>query len=357
LDATLYVGQELKDDDGSFVVDADRAERVQFALDYIKDTENEGYKVISEKRVDPAVMVGESGLSGTVDIQLIGNGWIELVDYKDGMNPVDAANNHQLELYAVGVLAMMPTSEREKIETITMTIIQPKLRLKGMSGISSHTITQAELRERIIPALQQEVKAIRENPQFTPGESQCKYCAAKGGCSALVNHSLEASGISFQDLSQQAADKEPNSMSDQELRTMVESAPLIRQMLEAAEKEALRRMESGITIEGLKMVRGRGSRGWSQDDELIAASLKKMGLPKEVIWQTSLISVAQAEKAKWIKKDGTQMQLSENQLKRLKTEFIKQSEGKITVAPESDSRPAVSSVASMFEPVVPSWLS
>ncbi len=53
--ASMFVGMELEDQDGKFTVDADRAERVQFALDFIMSHDS---KVLSERRVDPASLVG-----------------------------------------------------------------------------------------------------------------------------------------------------------------------------------------------------------------------------------------------------------------------------------------------------------
>ena len=62
------VGKTMNDHDGSFVVDAERAERVQFALDYISGCVGE---VISERRVHPDALVGRNDMSGTVDVQVI----------------------------------------------------------------------------------------------------------------------------------------------------------------------------------------------------------------------------------------------------------------------------------------------
>jgi hypothetical protein len=133
-------------------------------------------------------------------------------------------------------------------------------------------------------------------------------------------------------------------------------------MLEGVEAEALRRLESGHNISGLKVVKGRGSRGWMYDDDVMAEKLKKMGVPKATLWVTKLISPAQAEKVTWEKRDKTVVGLSERQLKVMQSEYIKKSDGKLTVALESDDRPAVTvSAAGMFAPVVeapvvPSWL-
>jgi hypothetical protein len=90
------------------------------------------------------------------------------------------------------------------------------------------------------------------------------------------------------------------------------------------------------------------------DEEEMADKLKRMGLPKGVIYPTKLISPAQAKKVVWEKKDGTKKQLSERQIKTMETNYITQGEGKLTVALESDHREAVVvGAADMFAPVVP----
>jgi len=366
-DAKTYVGMILKDHDGEFMVDEDRAERVQFALDYIEKRVAElgqDTKVIAEKRVNPEALVKRPDMSGTVDVQIISDNTLEIIDYKDGMNPVDAAGNHQMEQYALGVIAEMHGLQPLYIR---MTIIQPKLRMKGMSGISTHTITLGHLMEIKNKMIAEAAATDDPNAPLVPGESQCKYCAHKGACSALSQKALGDSGITFSnlDVAKQAADKEPTSMTDQQLREIIEAAPLVRQMIEAAEAEALRRLQAGAVIDGIKAVRGRGSRAWAIDDEQeMAEKLKKFGMPKDAIWETKLISVAKAEKAVWQKRDGTKVQLTDRQLKTLKSEYTKISEGKLTIAPRSDPRPAVTlSAAPMFQaieapvtPELPSFL-
>ena len=161
------------------------------------------------------------------------------------------------------------------------------------------------------------------------------------------------------DIAQQAADKNPNELSDQQIREIVESAPLVRQLLEAVEAEALRRFEAGVTISGLKAVYGRGTRAWALPEEEMADKLVKMGIPKTAIFETKLITPAKAEKLTWEKRDGEKKQLSDRQLKTLETEYIRKSQGKLVVVPESDHRQAVVlDAAPMFAPVeaLPDWL-
>ncbi len=118
-------------------------------------------------------------------------------------------------------------------------------------------------------------------------------------------------------------------------------------------------MEAGQTIEGLKVVRGRGSRSWAFDESEMAEKLKKFGIPKDALWKTSLISPAQAEKVVWEKRDGTRKQLSDRQLKLMEAEYIRKSEGKLTVVSVADPREsAIVSAVPMFGTVdeIPSWL-
>ena len=167
------------------------------------------------------------------------------------------------------------------------------------------------------------------------------------------------------DVAQQSADKDPTTMSDEQLRQIMEAAPLMRQLLDGVEKESLRRLKAGQAVPGLKLVYGKGSREWSLSDEEIAEKLQKMGVPKSSIYETKLVSPAKAEKLVWKKRDGTEVQLSERQLKTMEQEYVTKLAGKLTVVPESDSRPAVVlNAAPMFSAVevapaaesLPSWL-
>ena len=103
-DPTLMVGVRMIDEEGEFVIDADRAARVKMAIEYVRSrvTQLHGIaEVVPEKRVDPQWFTGRDDLSGTVDIQIIGGGVLEIVDYKDGMAEVPAegrSEEHTSEL-------------------------------------------------------------------------------------------------------------------------------------------------------------------------------------------------------------------------------------------------------------------
>jgi len=378
VEPAAFIGLTLIDHEGEFTIDASRAERVKVAYDYIMERSMGGmFKVISETRVDPAFLLGRDDLSGTVDIQIIAGDTLELIDYKDGMGIVSAEGNMQLEQYAYGVLAgyKLPVNGAYPFEFVRMTIIQPKLALKGMKPITSHTVTVRSLLGNMGTIILQAAATDKPDAPLVPGESQCKFCRAKGSCSALASNVMEGVGVMFQpvqtqntEIAQQAADKDPAKMDDQQLRQIMEGAPLMRQFLEAVEAETLRRLNGGVTIPGLKLVNGRGSRAWSLPEDQIAEKLIKMGVPKGAVYETKLVSPAKAEKLTWeATKAGEKIkkQLSDRQLKTLDQEYVVKMAGKLTVVPESDSRPAVvMNAAPMFSAVeapaaetLPAWLS
>ena len=378
-DAASYVGLMLTDHEGEFLVDGPRAARVQVALDYIakRVAEYNGLcEVIAETRVDPKWFLHRDDLSGTVDVQLRGPGVLEIIDYKDGMGVVEAEGNLQLEQYAIGVLAECQLGwnvpEQYPWTEVRMTIVQPKLALKGMNSITTSTVTTKSLLDRVSLLGQQARATEAPDAPLVPGESQCKFCRAKGSCAALAGNVMKEVGIMFQpvtqtlDVAQQSADKDPTAMSDAQIRQIMEAAPLMRQLLEGVEKEALRRLEAGTPIAGLKLVNGRGTRAWALPEDQMAEKLIKMGIPKSAIYETKLVTPAKAEKLTWEKKDGTKVQLTDRQLKTMDGEYVVKMAGKLTVVPESDSRPAVvTNAAPMFSAVeaapaaesLPSWLS
>jgi hypothetical protein len=375
IDPMALVGEIFTDDDGQFKVDADRATRVKIAVDYIRERSMNGMlKVISEELVDPKHLLGRDDLSGTVDCQIIGPDWIELIDYKDGLGVVSAEGNMQLEQYAYGVLAdyKLPVNVEYPVKMIRMTIIQPKLALKGMKAITSSERDVRDMLTSMGTIIVQAAATDAPDAPLVPGESQCKFCRAKGSCAALAGNVMKEVGIMFQpvvtqtlDVAQQSADKDPTTMDDVQIRQIMEAAPLMRQLLEGVEKEALRRLEAGQSIPGLKLVNGRGSRAWALPEEQMAEKLVKMGIPKTAVYETKLVTPAKAEKLTWEKRDGTKMQLSDRQLKTMENEYVVKMAGKLTVVPESDGRPAVVlNAAPMFGAVeaapaaesLPSWL-
>lgn len=362
-----YVQRELLDHEGEFIVDEERVNRVQLALDYINKRFAElGGERFAEEKVNPAHYLERDDLKGTADVQIVGRDTLEIIDYKDGMVAVSANNNLQLELYALGAMANYHNPDGSlPFDKVVMTIIQPKLLMQGADPVSSCEVSVDDMLNKVAKFKLAASSTDDPDAPLIPGDNQCRWCAHKGACGTLVNHAFKETGVMFSDISvaKQAADKEPGDLTDDQIREVMEAAPLLRQMLQAVEEESLRRFNLGVSIPGLKAVRGRGSRAWSLFDDELEDKLKRMGVPKTAIYKSKIVSPAQVKKLTWEKKDGTIKQLSERQLDTLETNYITSKEGKITIVSESDRRTeVVLNAAPMFGAVkeaqdVPGWMS
>ena len=363
VDPHTRVGHLLTDHEGEFTVDNDRADRVAVAVNYVRERSMGGLlPVLAEQRVNPAPLLFRDDLHGTVDVQIHGMTDLEIIDYKDGMRDAWDSALLQMEQYAVGVLAGL--RGQHTFETVKMTVIQPKLAFKGLPAIRSVERSVEEILGEVAREILVEAgRASEPDAPLVPGDLQCKWCRHKGACPALAKHALDV--IAVTGLVLDAAQKEPTVMSDQQLVEIMEAAPLVRQLLEGVEAEALRRMKAGQTIPGLKLINGRGSRAWALPEEEMAQKLVRLGIPKGEVYESKMISPAKAEKLRWKKKDGTEVQLSARQLKTMKQEYVVNLVGALTVALDADHRPAVSTDASSLfgavnaAPVVetsPLWL-
>jgi hypothetical protein len=364
-DPTTMVGVKMRDHEGEFIIDADRAARVKIATDYIAKR-GESAVVAAEMRVDPQWLTSRTDLAGTVDVQIhhLGERWLEIIDYKDGMNDAWDSALLQMEQYAVGVLSQFQATSPDEypFDKVILTVIQPKLALKGGEAIRSVEYPIEKVLDEVARTIIAQAAATdAPDAPLVPGEQQCRYCAHRGACSALATQALQV--VDRVDLSVSAADKDPTTMTDDQIVQIMEAAPLMRQLLDGVETEAQRRLEAGVPIPGLKMVNGRTSRSWRLNETEMAEKLVKLGIPKGAIYETKLVSPAKAEKLTWKKRDGTDVQLSKRQLDMMDKEYVAKTLGKPVVALASDSRPAVqTNAAPLFSAVekpadtLPAWL-
>ena len=367
-DPMKMIGITLSDHDGTFVIDEPRAERVQYALNEIQKIiqEMDGeVTVISEQRVDAGSLINRDDLAGTADVTLIGDNEIVVIDYKDGMTPVDVLENPQLKIYGCGVLAKYG---KPSIVKVQMVIIQPKLRIRNMHPVSIDETTPEKLLTWLSNDVAQSAEATDDPDALLKAGSHCKWCKASP-CSAMKEESLKGLGIMSEhiDIANQAAQKDPAQLTNDEIRDIMESVPLIKSFIESVEKEAMTRLKAGHSISGLKVIHGRGQRSWNIDDEEIAGKLKGMGIPKDVIYSAKLITPAALEKAVWMKKvkgEEVKKQLSDRQIKTIHENYIAKKAGGLKVALEAEpGEPVVFNVAPMFGNVqtqtteeLPSWL-
>lgn len=356
--ADSTIGMTLKDKEGEFVVDSERIGRVNIALSYV-DTIRQQYPdlvVIPEEKLDPAHLLGRSDMKGTADIQLVYNRVLEVIDYKDGMKPVDIQNNSQLEIYGIAALSKykLPLNGVYPIDIVKLTVVQPKMLLKGGEPITSVEYSVSSLMNRIGTYAAAAVATDDPDAPLKAGD-HCSWCRHKGACTEVGKTIYTVLDLKGVDVAGILANRDTESLDNAQIVRVLEAESLITGYLEAVRKEAFRRLNNGIPVPGLKLVNGRMSQEWNLKDEEIADRLQRMGVPKDDCYVTKVVSPAQAKKLKWTRKrkgEEEVVTLSDRQIKTLETEYINKKSGNLIVTLDADSRPAVNMDAStLFAPI------
>lgn len=340
---SAYLGRRLDIRPGKTIeVTTEMCDEVQKYVDFVRGCEKTGMTLCVEQKVDFSALLGlEPGEGfGTADAVLFGDGHITVVDLKYGKGVrVDAEENMQLMLYALGAIESF--SMLDDFQTITMVIHQP--RIEGGVSIWHQDIARLQEFAREAATAAVDVKAamrakadnwskVKAEAFLHPGKKTCQWCKAKSTCPALGKHVQETIGAQFDDLTQvKQAVEDVASSGDNYLANAMAAADLLENFIKAVRAEVERRLLAGKPISGWKLVEGRkGSRKWSDPKAAETLLKETFRIPVDHMYDKTLISAPAA------------IELLKDQPKRLpKVEaLITRSDGKPSVAPVSDKRPA-----------------
>lgn len=303
-------------------VDQEMVEYVQGYVDYVLSFEGE---LLPEQQVDFSPWVPDG--FGTSDSIVIGETTVRIIDLKYGKGvPVYAENNSQGMLYALGVYNDFGYL-LDGQDTFIVDIYQPRI-----GNFSQFEISLRDLLKWGEWVKLQADLALSKDAERVPGDKQCLWCKAKGDCKALMNYTQNIIMAEFDDLS---ALDDPESLSKEQKRLVIENRPLIESWLKSVEQSVTALLLDGGKFAGFKLVEGRSVRKWSNEEE--AQKVLLTAKSEDEIFTKKLISAPQAEKLLG-KKD-----------KDLIANLIIKPEGKPTLAPESDKRPAIGDVSDCFD--------
>ncbi len=352
-DAKVYIGEFIvikqgnaqwnKNDPSTrtgYEVDSEMAEYVQTYLDAVR-TQAQGNQLLVEQRVDFSAYLQTENAYGTSDAIVLTDTEIQVHDLKYGKGvQVYAEGNQQLQLYALG--ALNEFGILGDFTQVRMVIHMPRL---GYSSEAVLTITELEEFANQARAAVDRIQALElgadAHPHTNPGDKQCQWCKAKATCPALQKHVLETIIGDFEDLTQLdldldivAATTGVSSLDNERLAQAYAALPLLKQWMDAVDSQVHQKLHGGEEVPGFKLVEGRkGSRKW-QDDEQAEQLLKSMRLKTEQMYDLKLISPTTAEKLSKGEIIGPRQWTKVQAL-------IVQSDGKPTVVPASDKRPAI----------------
>lgn len=340
-----YPLAEHPDDTSGPQVDEEMVEAVGRYVDTVWAL-SQGNELLVEQRVDFSHIVGVEESFGTADGVIIAGNELQIHDLKYGKGVrVDAEQNEQLQLYALGALEQF--SMLYDFETVRLFIHQPRL-----NHVSEWALTVEELQafgERAQEAAASvivmfniaECDGVNSLPleNFTPGEKQCRFCKAKAVCTAQKMQHMQTAANDFEDLTKPVGEIITDASSRVPLLTIEELAEIysqadaIESWLKAVRDRVNSELNAGHPVPGFKLVTGKqGNRAWS-DEEAARALLKDQFRYKDAdVFSMKLISPTQAEKL--IKKEKPRRWTKVEAL-------ITRADGKPTVAPESDPRPAL----------------
>ncbi len=305
---------------------------MQDYADWVQGQRSDTTELHVELSMDISFMTGEQGAKGTADCVLVDwdNRVITVIDLKTGHRRVNAEDNGQLQMYAAAAVALFndmhvalngPT-ENGAFDTVHTIIYQ-----SSIDHIDQHSMSVNELMGW--------AGAIRPAKTIRPGPKQCQWCAKKAECESYA--AWVHTKVNQFDPETQAANRV------EKLSESFKSVDAIESWCKAVKAAAKKQLADGGVLPGFKLVQGKaGNRKW-QDDFVVEELMKGMRLKKDLIYKSTLITPTAAT-------DVLKGKLSRKQWEVLQN-HITRKEPSLQIAPDTDARPATSSVPAVFKPL------
>lgn len=235
-----------------------------------------------ELRVDYSNVAPEG--FGTCDCVMIHGNELSIIDLKYGTGvKVDAKDNSQLMLYALGVYNMF--SVIYDIKTVSMTIVQPRL-----NHFDTHTISIEELlafSERVKPIAQE---AYTGSDRLAVGD-HCKFCKAKSKCRARAESMFKP----VKENVLPVIDKKPGELlTSQEIGELLIKLDGVVDWIKSLEAEGLAEALAGNEVTGFKLVEGRSVRKIT-DESGAVSKLVAAGFEESLLYERRLLSMTKIE--------------------------------------------------------------
>ena len=272
--------------------------------------------VMIEQRVDFSRWVQEG--FGTADCILIADGVLNIVDYKHGKGvEVSAEGNTQLSLYSLGALEIFDGIY--DIDRVCVHIFQPR-----KSNVVSFMMDKADLYQWADTELTEKAQLAYEGQgSFSCGE-WCRFCKAKAECRERAEANLALARYEFQS---------PALLDDEEIADILGKVDALTAWASDVKEYALQQAISGKEWIGWKLVEGRSNRKYTSE-AAVAATVEGAGFDP---YERKVLGVTAMQKM-----------LGKTRFEELLAPYIEKPQGKPTLVPESDKRPAMNTAKNDF---------
>lgn len=269
---------------GAVLITADMIEQVRKYTDYCKaiidvatyaklemrvnltQVLHPGYKVPatdgSEDEEDDLETFGTADLVAVLEKANTDEFILNITDLKTGRHRVEAKENKQLMLYALGVYRRL--KRRYNITTVRLVIFQPyaggasewDISVEGLELFAKFAQKRALL---ALDAYFRGKKNLKAS-DFKPSVDGCQWCRFSEQCSARTK---TVNAV----LAEELEDDFALELTPEQLVAEYEKLPLLRQHIDKVEKAMAAALYSGKKVPGYKLVEGRpGNRAWKDTD-------------------------------------------------------------------------------------------
>lgn len=288
---------------GAVLITADMIEQVRKYTDYCKAIIDVATYAKLEMRVNLTEVLhpGYEGVEtfGTADlvaVQELANTdehMLIIGDLKTGRHRVEAKENKQLMLYALGVYRRL--KRRYNITVVRLVIFQP---YAGGASEWDISVEGLELfakfaRKRALLALDAYFRGKKnlKASDFKPSVDGCQWCRFSEQCAARTKTVNSV-------LAEELEDDFALELTPEQLVAEYEKLPLLRQHIDKVEKAMAAALHSGKKVPGYKLVEGRpGNRAW-KDAEKVAEKYGDKLTKEELMTPTEAVKVIPEEELK-----------------------------------------------------------
>ncbi|HBY2661858.1 TPA: DUF2800 domain-containing protein [Clostridioides difficile] len=267
--------------------------------------------ILIEQRLDFSCYVPQG--FGTGDCIIIADKKLHIIDFKYGMGVlVDAVDNPQMKLYALGALEIYDSLY--DIEEVSMTIFQPR-----RENVSTWTIRVDDLKDWAEKELKPKAKKAYDGEgEYLPGE-WCTFCRAAVKCRGRAEEKLKLAQSEF---------KLPPLLTDSEIEEVLSKlSDLTKWANEIIAYATDAAVNHGKEWHGFKVVEGRSVRKY-KDEDAVAEVATANGYKD--IFRQSLITLTEMERL-----------MGKSKFEKILGDLIYKPPGKPTLVPLSDKRPAM----------------
>ena len=272
--------------------------------------------VCVEQRLDFSKWV-EHGF-GTGDCVIVSDNILHIIDFKYGVGVlVEAKDNSQLKCYALG--AVETFGSLYGFNCVRLSICQPR-----RGNVDTWELSKEDLMKWANDVLAPAAKLAYEGKGEFKAGPHCRFCKVKAACRKRAEDCMKPAEYDF---------IKPPLLSDDEIAEVLQRIDGLVSWAEDVKTYALQNALSGVKYPGWKLVEGRSSCRYT-DEEAAARAVSEAGYDP---YEKKLLGVTEMQK-----------QLGRKKFDELLSKFIIKPKGKPTLVPDTDERPEFSTAQSDF---------